>query len=104
MSKIRSKEAKLRQQKARQKRLMQRVWDYKLAHPCRCGESRPQCLEFHHLDPATKSDEVMHFARYSHSWSKIQAEIAKCEVVCANCHKAKHFDELAVQAWEGVAA
>lgn len=89
MSKIRSKEAKKRQQYARQQRLKQWVYEYKTSRPCKCGESRPACLEFHHRDPELKDAEVCRII-HSHSRSRIQAEIDKCDVVCANCHRIIH--------------
>jgi len=55
------------------------------SHPCvDCGETDPLVLEFDHL--RDKRFEVTdQFA--SRSWQEILDEIAKCEVVCANCHR-----------------
>ena len=58
---------------------------------CRvCGEQRLVCLDFHHIDPTTKKHCIsrMH-AHYSQE--KIEQEIAKCEVLCANCHRVLHY-------------
>jgi hypothetical protein len=53
--------------------------------PCiDCGETDPLVLEFDHL--GNKSFNIAKGLR-SHSWQAILAEIAKCEVVCANCHR-----------------
>jgi len=41
-------------------------------------------LDFDHIDPTTKLYNVCDMANYS--WSKIQAEIDKCRVVCKVCH------------------
>jgi HNH endonuclease len=51
----------------------------------RCGFSEnPVALQFHHRDPALKSFEL------SKSKNKtleiLKEEIAKCDVLCANCH------------------
>jgi hypothetical protein len=55
-----------------------------------CGTSDPDCLDFHHLDPATKSFGVANKApRVSHA--RLLKEIAKCVVVCANCHRKRHY-------------
>lgn len=88
MSKHKSKEAKRRQKKAAIERNIERCIDHKRRHPCRCGESRPECLEFHHSDKSEKEFHNMHGARHGKSWTKIAAEIAKCEVKCSNCHRA----------------
>jgi hypothetical protein len=65
------------------------VIDYLLRHPCiDCGEDDLIVLEFDHRDPSTKRMAVSSLLRYS-SWSLIEAEIAKCDVRCANCHRRK---------------
>lgn len=57
----------------------------------RCGESSPVCLQFHHRDPRTKSFEVSAMVRDGRSQAAIEAEIEKCEVLCANCHLIHHW-------------
>src|SRR5688572_22141923 len=62
---------------------------YLLDHPCvDCGEADPVTLDFDHRDPLTKRSEV---ARLAHTkpWRQVLAEIAKCDVRCANCHRKK---------------
>jgi len=58
----------------------------------RCGFSHPAALQFHHTDPSTKEASVSAVAK---SWSlkRLQEEIAKCEVLCANCHAIEHCKE-----------
>lgn len=53
--------------------------------PCKdCGHSYPPCvMDFDHLDPKTKIRGVSHMV----SEAAIRKEAAKCEVVCANCHR-----------------
>ena len=54
-------------------------------HPCvDCGESDPIVLEFDHLGDKKFgiSDGIQ-----SRRWKDVLDEIAKCEVVCANCHR-----------------
>lgn len=55
-----------------------------------CGESHPACLQFHHRDPATKDFDIAN--AIANGWSKVrlQREIAKCDVLCANCHARLH--------------
>ncbi len=55
------------------------------SHPCAdCGEGDPVVLEFDHLRDKSFDIGTMLCAR---DWETILAEIAKCDVVCANCHR-----------------
>ncbi len=54
-----------------------------------CAESDNRVLEFDHLDPSLKSFGIATALRDGYSWEATLAEIAKCRILCANCHK-KH--------------
>ena len=59
--------------------------DYFATHACvDCGEPDPIVLEFDHL--GDKSFNIAKGLR-DRSWDALVAEIAKCDVVCANCHR-----------------
>lgn len=61
------------------------LFDYFKSHHCvDCGESDPLVLEFDHL--RDKSFNIATGMRKK-NWGAVVAEIAKCEVVCANCHR-----------------
>jgi hypothetical protein len=80
--------------KARKLRNVRRFNEYKQGLSCsECGFSHPAALDFHHRDPATKTDRVSGMAHNGRGWTRILAEIAKCEVLCANCHRILHHDE-----------
>jgi hypothetical protein len=67
-------------------------WYAELKHTLvcnRCGENHPACLQFHHSDPTTKELSIGDAIRRAWNRDRIVREIAKCEVLCANCH-AKH--------------
>src|SRR5688500_8731094 len=69
-----------------QERLRKLLFQYKKEHPCvDCGESDPIVLEFDHIKE--KSDGLASMATRALMLSRLLEEIAKCEVVCANCHK-----------------
>ena len=69
------------------------VWKYKGEHPCTvCGETRPQCLDFHH-NGNDKSFEIANMMNRRYSIKRIQSEIEKCDIVCKNCHADLHFKE-----------
>jgi hypothetical protein len=54
-----------------------------------CGAQLPPSkLHWHHLDPATKVWPVSQMQR--HRREVLDAEIAKCVLVCEPCHKARH--------------
>ena len=61
------------------------VEKYLATHTCiDCGASDPIVLEFDHLrDKSFSIGSVLP----RNSWQSILDEIAKCEVVCANCHR-----------------
>ena len=73
------------------------VTDYLVEHPCiDCGESDIVVLEFDHRDPSTKKFNVADGARRGFSSTSVKAEIEKCDVRCANCHRRKtHRERLA---------
>jgi hypothetical protein len=59
--------------------------EYFKEHPCiDCGERDPIVLEFDHV--GEKSFDVGQ-GLPERNWQSILDEIAKCEVVCANCHR-----------------
>ena len=57
-----------------------------LASACKdCGEADPSVLDFDHI--AEKRRGICTMVRRDARLSALDAEIAKCEVVCANCHR-----------------
>lgn len=78
----------------RLQRLKDWLAEFKAASACaRCGEDHPATLDFHHRDPAAKDFNLSNVSAYGWSLERIQAEIAKCEVLCANCHRKEHWQE-----------
>ena len=64
----------------------QYAWDYLSTHPCiGCGEDNPVVLEFHHR--SDKDMAVGYMVSAGFSIARIQQEIDKCDVLCANCHR-----------------
>ena len=51
------------------------------------GEYPPYVMDFDHRDPLDKTDNVANAVHNGWSVTKFRAEIAKCDVVCANCHR-----------------
>ena len=50
-----------------------------------CGEKDVVVLEFDHRDPKEKSGDISSL-RFG-STKQLKEELAKCDVVCANCHR-----------------
>jgi hypothetical protein len=70
---------------ARQHRNRSHIFEFLQQHPCeRCGEVNPVVLEFDHLKD--KLREVTVIAVFG-GWADLLAEIEKCRVLCANCHR-----------------
>jgi hypothetical protein len=58
----------------------------------KCNENRWWCLEFHHRDPNEK-EKAISWAMWHWGKKRILAEIAKCDVLCANCHRDFHYKQ-----------
>ena len=78
--------------KARRRRLQTkaryhgRLRTYFLDHPCvDCGEDDPVVLQFDHVR-GEKIYNIGTLVAAAAPWERIETEIAKCEVRCANCH------------------
>ena len=75
---------------ARRARRKARIDSLKLEAGCgRCGfDAHPDALHFHHRNPGEKDMSVSQMRLMSDD--RLNAEIAKCEVICANCHAEHH--------------
>ncbi len=60
----------------------------------RCGEDHPATLDFHHTDPSEKDGSVSQMIISRVSKETILAEMAKCIVICSNCHRKEHYQLL----------
>lgn len=49
-------------------------------------------LEFHHRDRAEKSFSIA--APETRAWEKLRVELDKCDLLCANCHREKEYEEI----------
>ena len=78
---------------ARRKTLAKQFQEWKQTLSCmHCGENEPVCLEFHHVDPATKDGSPSEMAMVK-GWAieRLKAYLTEtCLVLCANCHRKVH--------------
>lgn len=60
----------------------------------RCCENHPGCLDFHHTDPTGKEFTIAEFLRrHQPRFSELLGEIAKCQILCRNCHAKEHYNQ-----------
>lgn len=62
-----------------------------------CGESTSICLDFHHKDPGKKDINLARVKYWGYSLITIQAEMDKCVVLCANCHRKLHANLITIK-------
>ena len=67
---------------------------YKLMKGCKdCGyREHYYALEFDHSNPEEKVGNICHMIHRTQGWNRIKAEVAKCDVVCANCHRIRTYN------------
>ncbi|MFM2340035.1 MAG: hypothetical protein RLZZ360_671 [Candidatus Parcubacteria bacterium] len=58
----------------------------------RCGIRDVRVLEFHHRDSQTKDFAISDYYYHQFGTDRLNQEIAKCAVLCANCHRILHFE------------
>jgi hypothetical protein len=74
----------------RRKKIVEQAIKYKGGKCEKCGYNRcNSALEFHHINPNEK-DFAIGEKGHSRSWERVQKEIDKCIMVCANCHREIH--------------
>lgn len=81
---------------------LQYLQDYKMERGCQdpdClweGEFIPEMLDLDHINPETKNGYLRTTRSqglYQLGWDNMIAEISKCQVLCANCHRKKTVAE-----------
>lgn len=88
----RNKESEMTRIKKRKKEIKKWFKEYKKSLKCnRCPENDPRCLDFHHKNGNEKKDDISKMVHGGLSIKIIIAEIKKCEVLCANCHRKETF-------------
>lgn len=73
------------------RKIRQFLCDYKTGKPCHdCKGLFPHyVLDFDHRNPTEKTDKMSRIAWIS--IKRLQEEIPKCDLVCANCHRIRTF-------------
>lgn len=55
-----------------------------------CTENEPCALDFHHVDSTEKESAIASMLIRGRSKEALLAELAKCELLCSNCHRKHH--------------
>ncbi len=77
-----------RYQKKRRRRIKAELMQARGGRCEACGYgASAAALEFHHRDPATKEFGV---GSFNGSRARLLAEVEKCDLLCANCHRLRH--------------
>lgn len=86
-----NREERIERKDRRRAELREWLYQYKRENcQCkRCDEARPACLDFHH--PGEKERGIARMIARGYSKSNIEAEIERCIVLCANCHRVEHY-------------
>ena len=86
--------------KRRRAQMVQMVAEHKAAGGCKyCGESHPAALDLHHRDADSKVDGVRKMIDDCRPRAVIEAEMEKCDIVCANCHRKLHYAKGGTAYW-----
>jgi len=55
-----------------------------------CSQQFPLCVyDFHHVDSSTKENDIG--SMIQSSWDFVKNELDKCVLLCANCHRCRHY-------------
>jgi phosphoenolpyruvate-protein kinase (PTS system EI component) len=79
------------QVKNRRNEIRRWLVEYKTAKGCEeCGQNHPAILDFHH----EAEKDLCLSAAVSKQWSqkRLEFEVAKCKVLCSNCHRIYHWN------------
>jgi hypothetical protein len=75
------------------------LMNYLRSHRCvDCGETDPLVLQFDHRDGTEKVDTIGSMISRT-SWTTFLAEVAKCDVRCANCHRVRTAQQFSWSKW-----
>ena len=89
----RNRSLELQRVRVRQAGMVELLRDLRRVPCADCGgRFKPHQMDFDHRDPATKSFNVMTGRAMLMSTQKVLAEVAKCDIVCVNCHRVRTRD------------
>src|SRR4051794_5013008 len=92
LAEMRRKKRNAKTYRSQKRRRLRRKKDLVEAAGGRCMDcgyiGAPAVMDFHHRDPSTKEFAL---ADFSGSLKRLLTEAAKCDLICANCHRLRHL-------------
>jgi hypothetical protein len=80
--------------KNRRQEMRKFIQEQKVGLSCKhCGNTDVRVLDFHHVDKSSKEASADTMVKQGWSKERILGELAKCETLCANCHRIHHWEE-----------
>jgi hypothetical protein len=73
-------------------RLRQVIAEHKAKGCSRCPMKHPAAIDFHHTE-GDKEVSIGNVVKQRWSVARLEKEIAKCILLCANCHRIHHAEE-----------
>jgi len=58
-----------------------------------CHNKDHRVLDFHHKSGMEKKFAISDYFYHQFCEKRLKAEIMKCEILCANCHRIHHYEE-----------
>lgn len=88
----RDKEQKLRRQVEWMRENRQRLGEFLADKSCEdCGNNNKVVLDFDHREGEEKKGNIADLVN-RWCWDRLEGEIAKCDIVCANCHRIRTWE------------
>jgi hypothetical protein len=88
----RNRQQVIDQKNQRKQAIYQWFKEHKQTLQCeRCGFDHPAALHFHHRNPIEKDICIAKAVNEGWSIKRIEKEISKCDILCANCHAIEHY-------------
>ena len=75
--------------------LKQKYVDHLGGKCIRCDyDKNIKALEFHHRSETEKKFEIANSIKRKWKWERVEEELNKCDLLCANCHREVHDEEV----------
>jgi len=90
---LRNKEKVRETTRRRRREIVAWLTEYKVSRGCsRCPENHVATIDYHH-ENGEKDQCLAYASRLQWSQERLEREVAKCIVLCSNCHRKLHWNE-----------
>lgn len=87
------KEIVAKQRRKQQRKIKALVNSYKKRGCEICKIKHEAVIDFHHKDPNKKEENISLLWRRGWGLARVEKEIKKCNILCANCHRILHWKQ-----------